>query len=114
MKTETKKYIVIKSLTRDQIQSIGISRWLREHKYILIAWGASIVAQGVLISIFKYRSTGYWIMFGFLIGYFIVTFYAFWIKLPDIGKKFFDSVKNLQDPIDLREPEKEVKYVRED
>lgn len=96
---EVKKYTVIESLTEESIKSIGISRWIKKYVWWLFLFLFVFVCLAMLskpINSKIYDYSGMVIMVG--------VFFSFYYKGIYIeGKKFWNKVKDLPEPIDLRE-----------
>jgi hypothetical protein len=100
MKKEVKKYAVLESLTEEGIRSVGVSRWMRKYVWL---WISALVFLAAIMLISSIDEKVYDIAQYPLTGI-VVLFALWWIyKIMKVGKQFFNQVKDLPEPIDLRE-----------
>ena len=100
MKKEVKKYTVLGSLTEEGIRSVGVSRWIRKYFWL---WGFALNFLIVVMVVSSIDKKVYDIVQYPLVG--IVVLFGLWCiyKIMKVGKQFFNKVKDLPEPIDLRE-----------
>jgi hypothetical protein len=103
MKKEVRKYTVTYKASEDNIKGIGSNRWLRKHEgHTYIFMGIIIIIGGLALALDKEqtRQWGWWLVLPIIIGG--VWFYY---NLFSSGKKFWDKVKYIKEPINLDEVE---------
>lgn len=98
MKKEVKRYTVLASLTEDNIKSTGFNRWFGKYMWLSCIWLAiGVVAMFMDIKLDN-AATKIMVCVIF-IGWFIWFFRNYYKS----GKEFFNKVKDLPEPIDLRD-----------
>jgi hypothetical protein len=99
MKKEVKKYTVIKSVTEDGIKNVGINKWLISKKKVWWSFAPILLVLFGLTFVEKLpRVIG-------ILGSVIIALYGIYYcyGIWKSGKDFFNKVKDLPEPIDLRE-----------
>lgn len=100
MEDKNQKYVVIQSLTKGKISAIGGSRWFFRNKKALLIWFA--VSFGFFLVMGKLYENH-----NIIIGLSTLPIFAEYIYVivrTNIEEnKFWDKVKDLPEPKDLRE-----------
>ena len=100
MEDKNRKYVVIQSLTKGKIATIGGSRWFFKNKKALLIW--FFITFGIFIIgsfLSKPNAIIGWISaLPVILGYIYV-----FVKLNIEEIKFWNKVKDLPEPKDLRE-----------
>ena len=104
MKKPIKKYVVTKEMDAEEIKGIGFSRYF--HKMLRRFWYIYIIAILIFIVPVVYYDfidqqlphSLAWLSLVVGFGTFFVTF----CFVYNAGKKFFNKVKDMPEPIDLR------------
>ena len=100
MEDKKQRYVVIQSLTKGKIAAVGSSRWFFKNKKILLLWG--IIGFGVFF-IGSYLSKPN-VIIGWISSIPIIAEYIYvFAKVNVEENKFWNKVKDLPEPKDLRE-----------
>jgi protein-S-isoprenylcysteine O-methyltransferase Ste14 len=102
MKKEVRKYTVINSLSEGGIRSVGMDRWMRQLGWKFYAWAIGMLLYCLVFLFVIDDNTAKWIRF-LLIVPVVVAIVTFYYKWFNVGAKFWNKVKDLPEPIDLRE-----------
>lgn len=103
MKKEEPKYLVTYKATKDNIKSIGSNRWLKTQTAILYTFMGLFLLLAVIVMFLDNGQTREW-------GWIIIVPVIFWFiwfygNIIYHGNKFWDKVKDKQEPINLDEVE---------
>jgi len=100
-KQQKRKYEVMRSLTEEQIKSVGSNRWLR-HRGVLFLWVgvAYMVVMAILQVVTDAKSDIFaWCVVG---GFIVLWFYVIAMTVLK-GRELWRQVKDQNEPIDLRD-----------
>lgn len=96
MKKEVRKYLALRHYTEDDIRQFGHNNWIRKNAAWIIVYVmlilAVMIAMSKLPSIYRYTVVLPIILIPFIIGC---------VKCYKAGKKFFNKVKDMPEPIDI-------------
>ena len=98
MKTPERKYIVTRHYDRDNLESVGYNRWVNKNIRWIIVYFGVFLATGLSLDTWTPKNSNWR-------SYFIIPFVAIFVwglwKAYQNGKKLFNKVKDLPEPIDL-------------
>jgi hypothetical protein len=98
MKTPQRKYTLIRHYDKDNIVSVGISRWITKYTWWICVWFVVFMGVGLSVDTWtpKHSIWQYLVSAPFLVSF----IWGYW-KAYQNGKKLFNKVKDLPEPIDL-------------
>ena len=99
MKKEVKKYAVIQSFTKDDIKADGFKRWFNKRKNTIIFYMLAII----IVVPFGLGLESDNLIYNYIISVLgLGVFIYYLVMYIRESKKFFNKVKDLPEPIDLR------------
>ena len=98
MKRLKETRLVLREMTEKDIRGLGMSRWMRRQWWQLGLW---FIVWLIVLLVIVNQINNQWVESGVaIVGYFVILLPPF-VKMDRAGKRFWDEVKDKDQPIKL-------------